>query len=120
MVLQSARGSAERERDRVIRSWSGETWLELDATSDPERGQPIYPARWREEGKYEGENSEGRPWFSAFSGGVHWEDGPNGLLRHAADATAWGSTASRIVNPFWNARRSILTVVSACRLSKMI
>jgi hypothetical protein len=84
-MLQSAWPSAERERDPVIRSWSGETWLELAPTSDPERGQPIDPARWREEGKYEGENSEGRPWYSAFSGGVHWEDGPNGLLRHSAD-----------------------------------
>jgi hypothetical protein len=112
---------SEREPDRsaassptdtrggqIVRTWSGETWMEFDATATWRRPQQLVPIRWRENGVHEGRGANDNPTTSALNGATHWEDGPGGLVRHDARESTWGFVASWVCNPFWNAHLSDL------------
>jgi hypothetical protein len=98
--------------DPIVRTWSGETWMEFDATVAWRRPQQVAPVRWRENGVHEGKGANDNPTTSVLNGATHWEDGPNGLVRHDAPESTWGFDASWVCNPFWNAHLSDLHLES--------
>ena len=94
--------------NQIVKAWSGETWMEFDATAPWRRPQKVVPVRWRENSVHEGKGAKDDPTISVLNGATHWEDGPNGLVRHDAGESTWGFDASWVCNPFWNAHLSDL------------
>jgi hypothetical protein len=99
---------ADKRGDQTVRAWTGETWMEFDPTVSWHRPEQVAPVRWRENSVHQGKGANDSPTTSALNGTTHWEDGPNGLVRHDVRDSTWGFVASWVCNPFWNAHRSDL------------
>jgi hypothetical protein len=94
--------------DQIVRAWTGETWMEFDPTVSWRQPEQVAPVRWRENSVHERKGANDNPTTSALNGTTHWEDGPNGLVRHDVSDSTWGFVASWVCNPLWNAHRSHL------------